>query len=301
MTALDFASFMQQCRESVDLALKTFVPAAPEAGQTLVDAMNYSLFNGGKRVRPILAYASALAVGKANTRTCDGIHAVASALEAVHAYSLVHDDLPAMDDDDLRRGKATCHIAYDEATAILAGDALQTFAFDVLSEATSLSAETRLKLVSTLAKASGAEGMVLGQSIDLNAVNQTLSLAELERMHAHKTGALIRASVQMGAIATEQASATQLKALDSYASAVGLAFQVQDDILDVVADTATLGKPQGSDQSNNKPTYVSLLGLEAAQAKADSLHQQALAALSIFDARANHLRALSAYIVQRSH
>jgi len=301
MSSVEFTLFMQQCRQSVDKALNTLMPTAPKAGQTLIDAMSYSLFNGGKRVRPILAYASALAVGESSAQAGDGLHAVASALEAVHAYSLVHDDLPAMDDDDLRRGKATCHIAYDEATAILAGDALQTFAFDVISQAESLNAETRLQLVSTLAKASGAEGMVLGQSIDLNAVDQTLSLPELEMMHAHKTGALIRASVQMGAIATEQASPEQLKALDTYASAIGLAFQVQDDILDVVADTATLGKPQGSDQNSNKPTYVSLLGLEAAQEKADNLHQKALEALSTFDARADHLRSLSAYIVQRGH
>ena len=301
MSSVEFAHFMQQCRQNVDQALKNLMPTIPEAGQTLVGAMSYSLFNGGKRVRPILAYASALAVGEANAQVGDGLHSVASALEAVHAYSLVHDDLPAMDDDDLRRGKATCHIAYNEATAILAGDALQTFAFDVISQAESLNAETRLQLVSALAKASGAEGMVLGQSIDLNAVDKTLTLPELEMMHAHKTGALIRASVQMGAMATEQASTAQLRALDVYASAIGLAFQVQDDILDVTAKTKTLGKPQGSDEQLKKPTYVSLLGLNGAHIRANDLKDQALESLTKFPENANLLRKLATYIVDREH
>ena len=281
----------------VDEALKTRLPSVPQAGQRLVNAMEYSLFNGGKRVRPILAYAAAYALGNKTSN----LDAVACALEAIHAYSLVHDDLPAMDDDDLRRGKATAHIAFDEASAILAGDALQTLAFECLSQAPGLSADTRLELIQCLAQASGATGMVLGQSIDLNAVDQDLDLDQLRLMHAHKTGALIRASVQMGALATEQASPAQIEDLCRYADAIGLAFQVQDDILDVIADTDTLGKPQGSDEASNKPTYVSLLGLEAAKTKAQALHQHALDALANFDHRADHLRALSAYIVERSH
>ncbi len=288
---------MASCRREVDTALKALLPTIPSAGQRLVDTMEYSLFNGGKRVRPVLAYASAHALGGNSSN----LNAVACAVEAIHAYSLVHDDLPAMDDDDLRRGKATAHIAFDEASAILAGDALQTLAFDCLSHAPNLSADTRLELIQCLSKASGAEGMVLGQSIDLNAVDQALNLDELKLMHAHKTGALIRASVQMGALATEQAKPQQIADLGRYADAIGLAFQVQDDILDVIADTDTLGKPQGSDEASNKPTYVSLLGLEAAKAKAQGLHQQALEALSDFDHRADYLRALSAYIVERSH
>lgn len=300
MNSQEFSAFLRVCRDDVDSALLTVLPEVPVAGKRLSEAMKYSLFNGGKRVRPILAYAAALATSE-NLQNRDHIHPVACAVEAIHAYSLVHDDLPAMDDDELRRGKPTCHIAYDEATAILAGDALQTLAFEALTQASTLTAQTRLRLIKQLAKASGAEGMVVGQSIDLNAVDQTLSIGELELMHAHKTGALIRASVQMGAIASEQASPTQILALGNYADAIGLAFQVQDDILDVTADTATLGKPQGSDQASNKPTYVSLLGLNAAKVKAADLHQTALDALADFDHRADALRALSAYIVQRDH
>ena len=227
------------------------------------------------------------------------LNRVACALESLHSYSLVHDDLPAMDDDDLRRGKPTCHIAFNDATAILAGDALQTFAFELLSEADA-DAAVQLALVRQLAAASGARGMVLGQAIDLAAVDKRLDLEQLETMHRHKTGALIRASVSMGATAAG-ATHAQLTALDTYAAAVGLAFQVQDDILDVVADTETLGKQQGADIARNKPTYVALLGLEAARAKALELHQQALGALAGFGKSADHLRALSAYIIERGN
>jgi farnesyl diphosphate synthase/geranylgeranyl diphosphate synthase type II len=261
----------------------------------LRSAMRYSLFNGGKRVRPILAYASALAINpEQNLRLIDPI---AAALESLHSYSLVHDDLPAMDDDDLRRGKPTCHIAYNEATAILAGDGLQTLAFDYLSR-TDLPPDIQMELVKTLVAGSGVDGMVLGQAIDLSAVNQQLTLEQLENMHRHKTGALIRASVRMGAIAAG-ANKEQLNKLDNYAAAIGLAFQVQDDILDVTSDTATLGKQQGADIAHNKPTYVSLLGLEAAQEKAQSLYKDAINSLNGFDDSANHLRQLAAYIVER--
>lgn len=294
------ATFMTTCAQRVEQAL--LATALPTQDNTrLGEAMHYGLFGGGKRVRPILAYASALAVGETETEEqWQKVDAVACALEAIHAYSLVHDDLPAMDDDQLRRGQPTCHIAFNEATAILAGDALQTFAFELLCAAPTLTAEIKLQLLQQLVHASGRHGMVLGQALDLAAVEQALTLAQLEAMHRHKTGALICASVVMGATVAH-ASPSQLAALQTYADAVGLAFQVQDDILDVIADTSTLGKQQGSDIARNKPTYVSLLGLAAAQQKAQDLHQQALAALAEFDTRANWLRQLSAYIVTRTH
>ena len=297
----DFSQFVADCRHRVDSALQNLLPVTMGAGERLRDAMRYSLFNGGKRVRPILVYASGLAVGGALSPAQQAsLDTIACALECIHAYSLVHDDLPAMDDDDLRRGKPTCHIAFDEATAILAGDALQTLAFELLSEAPHLDDACKITLLQQLTRASGVRGMVLGQAIDLAAVNHQLDLTQLETMHRHKTGALISASVAMGAIACG-ADEPRLHALGTYAAAIGLAFQVQDDILDVITDTATLGKQQGADIARNKPTYVSLLGLDNARAKARELHQQALAALTEFDQRAEPLRALSAYIIERSH
>ena len=299
-TDLAFKDFASACRARVDAALDVFLPLDQDPTQ-LRDAMRYSLFNGGKRVRPTLAYASALAIS-ADALNTHGelLNRVACALESLHSYSLVHDDLPAMDDDDLRRGKPTCHIAFNQATAILAGDALQTFAFELLSEAETVDATIQIALIRQLANAAGVHGMVLGQAIDLAAVDKTIDLAQLENMHRHKTGALIRASVSMGATALG-ASAEQLNALDIYAAAIGLAFQVQDDILDVIADTETLGKQQGADIARNKPTYVALLGLEGARAKAQELHQQALAALNEFGDNADYLRALSAYIIERGN
>lgn len=297
----DFSQFVADCRQRVDSALQQLLPATQLPGERLRDAMRYSLFNGGKRVRPILVYASGFAVcDKLSAEQQSSLDLVACAVESIHAYSLVHDDLPAMDDDDLRRGKPTCHIAFDEATAILAGDALQTLAFELLSQAAYLTDSCKLALLQHLTRATGIHGMVLGQAIDLAAVNQQLDLAQLENMHRHKTGALIRASVAMGAI-TGGANTLQLRALDTYAAAIGLAFQVQDDILDVTTDTQTLGKQQGADVARNKPTYVALLGLDQARAKARELHQQALEALKDFDQRAEPLRALSAYIIERSH
>lgn len=292
----DFSQFTQACRARVDSALDHHLPLGEDPTQ-LRAAMRYSLFNGGKRVRPILAYAAALAIKpEADLALIDPI---AAALECLHSYSLVHDDLPAMDDDDLRRGKPTCHIAFNEATAILAGDGLQTLAFDLLTRA-DLPSQIQIQLVRQLTSGSGVGGMVLGQAIDLAAVDHQLDLAQLETMHSHKTGALIRASVAMGAIAAG-ADETQLAALDKYAAAIGLAFQVQDDILDVTGDTATIGKQQGADIARNKPTYVSLLGLDAAKAKATELHRQALDALHSFGANAAQLRQLASYIVERSN
>ncbi len=300
----NFSAFRKKCREDVDAALNTFLlEKSHKAIDTthLLNAMRYSLFNGGKRVRPILVYASALAVHSSALESQKKIlDRVACSLESLHSYSLVHDDLPAMDDDDLRRGKPTCHIAFDEATAILAGDALQTFAFELLSNISDVDSSTQVALIRQLACAAGVQGMVLGQALDLNAVGQDINIAQLETLHRHKTGALIRASVSMGATALN-ADRTQLAALDAYAAAIGLAFQVQDDILDVTTDTHTLGKQQGADIARNKPTYVSLLGLDSARKKARELHEQAVAALEGFGANAHYLRELSAYIIERNN
>lgn len=287
--------FIQQGQERIDQVLAAALSPVSGSDERLQQAMQYSLLSGGKRIRPILAYASAQAVADISS----AVDHVGCAVEAIHAYSLIHDDLPAMDDDDLRRGQPTCHIAFDEACAILAGDALQALAFEQLASAPEVSDSTRVNLIRELAAASGAAGMVGGQAIDLASVNQQPTLEQLQHMHTLKTGALIRASVRMGAIATGAVNAQQLNALSLYADAIGLAFQVQDDILDVVADTETLGKQQGADIALNKPTYVSLLGLEQAQQKAQQLHQTALNALSMFGQSADILRALSAYIIER--
>lgn len=279
--------------------MQHWLQAHTDDSADLMAAMRYSALNGGKRVRAMLVYGAAQAVAGQPTATDNTLDAVACALECLHAYSLIHDDLPAMDDDDLRRGKPSCHIAFNEAVAILAGDALQTQAFAILSSsALDLSAECQLRLVQELAQAAGAAGMVLGQAIDLAAVAHQLSQAELETMHRLKTGALIAASVRMGALAAG-ASDAQLAALEVYAACVGLAFQVQDDVLDVTADTATLGKPQGADAALDKPTFVTLMGLDEAKRYAELLHQQALAAISEFDQRADSLRSLSDYVIRR--
>lgn len=293
----NFHEYQTRCQQRIDQHLNQAVAFPDNGASRLHQAMAYSLFNGGKRVRPLLVYAAAHALGC----TPEIADAPAMAVELIHAYSLVHDDLPAMDDDDLRRGKPTCHIAFDEATAILAGDALQSEAFQVLINAVGLSPEQKIRQLDLLAKGSGALGMAAGQAIDLAAVGQQVDLVYLENMHNHKTGALIKASVLMGASCNSQVSQFQLDALSRYADAIGLAFQVQDDILDVTADTATLGKTQGADAAHNKPTYVSLLGLEGARHKATELHQQALAALAEFDEKAIWLRALADYIIRRAY
>ena len=262
--------------------------------------MRYSVIGGGgKRVRPVLVYAA----GKALNVAPEQLDACACAVEIIHAYSLIHDDLPAMDNDDLRRGRPTCHKAYDDATAILAGDALQALAFEILADdkALQVSADVRINMIKLLAQASGSIGMAGGQAIDLAAVGKDLKLEELENMHLLKTGALIRASVLLGAMCSPDVEQNKLDALDTYAHCVGLAFQIHDDVLDVTADTETLGKPQGSDEEQNKPTYPALLGLEGAKQRALDLHNRALAALEIFDESADVLRKLSAYIVERGH
>lgn len=294
----DLDGYQRACQARVNARMDHWLKQQNGLAPRLVEAMAYATFNGGKRVRPVLAYAAAEALGGRQ----DMVDDIAAALEMVHSYSLVHDDLPAMDDDDLRRGKPTCHIAFDEATAILAGDALQCLAFEVLARSDKpLPAEIRLQLIEALASASGTRGMAGGQALDLAAEGKTLTLEQLETIHIHKTGCLIRASVRMGALTVAGASTRQLAALDAYAHAIGLAFQVHDDVLDVIGDTATLGKQQGSDQALAKATYPAILGLDAAQALARSLCDQAQAALADFDQRAEPLRALARYIVSRQH
>ena len=293
------SSYQAECQARVDAALETLFAAPSTELQRLYAAMRYSVMNGGKRVRPLLAYAACQALGA----PAEQANGAACAVELIHAYSLVHDDLPAMDDDDLRRGQPTTHKAFDEASAILAGDGLQSLAFSALLDPvlSPQADDIRLDMVQTLAKAAGPAGMVGGQAIDLGSVGKRLDQQALEYMHRHKTGALIEASVRLGALASARADRTRLDALQAYAQAIGLAFQVQDDILDIESDTATLGKRQGADIARDKPTYPALLGLDAAKAYAFELRDQALVALEGFDENAEPLRALARYIVERRH
>jgi geranylgeranyl diphosphate synthase type II len=291
------AAYQATSQKRVNAALETLLIAPRPELARLYEAMRYSVINGGKRVRPLLAYAACEALGGAPEQA----NGAACAVELIHAYSLVHDDLPAMDDDDLRRGQPTTHKAFDEACAILAGDGLQSLAFTALldEQFSPQDAQTRLNMASTLALAAGPAGMVGGQAIDLGSVGLKLDQAALEYMHRHKTGALIEASVKLGALASGRAAEAELKSLHAYAQAIGLAFQVQDDVLDVESDTATLGKRQGADIARDKPTYPALLGLEAAKAYALELRDQALHALQSFGPGADPLRELARYIVER--
>jgi len=292
----DFATWMRAQGARTEAALDAALPSRDTIPHTLHEAMRYAVLGGGKRVRPLLVHAAGEVAGAA-PEACD---AAACAVEMIHAYSLVHDDMPCMDDDDLRRGRPTVHKAYDEATALLVGDALQTQAFIVLAQTPALGAEARLKLVAELAHASGSVGMCGGQAIDLQNVGLAMSRDALEGMHRMKTGALLRASVRMGALCGS-IDPDGLAALDRYSAAVGLAFQVVDDILDVTADTATLGKTAGKDAANDKPTYVSLLGLDAARELASQLRTDAHEALAGFGARAGRLAELADLIVLRSN
>ncbi|MBY4948779.1 polyprenyl synthetase family protein [Cupriavidus respiraculi] len=291
-----FDTWMQAQAARTEGALAAALPPAGTLPARLHEAMRYAALGGGKRIRPLLVHAAGELTG-ADATACD---AAACAVEMIHAYSLVHDDMPCMDDDDLRRGRPTVHKAYDEPTALLVGDALQTQAFAVLVEAPGLEAPARLRLVGELARASGSLGMAGGQAIDLQHVGLAMTLEELETMHRMKTGALLRASVRMGALCGSVDEAG-LAALDRYAAAIGLAFQVVDDILDVTADTATLGKTAGKDAEHDKPTYVSLLGLDQARALAATLRTQAHDALAAFDGRAGRLAELADLIVLRTH
>ena len=293
-----FVELLKSYQQRVDIALISLLPSEEGSTTQLPAAMKYAVTNGGKRVRPVLAYATGIALNIPLAR----VEVAAAAVEMMHAYSLVHDDLPAMDDDDLRRGKPTCHKAFDEATAILAGDALQALAFTVLAlnPDNDVSDSAKLQMVRILGEASGADGMAAGQSIDLESVGRSLTLKELENMHNHKTGALIKASVLLPAMLSPQIDSAMLNRLNDYAGAVGLCFQIVDDILDVVSDTETLGKTQGADIALNKPTYPALLGLEGARAHAQNMHENALASIHDLGNDFDELRMLSSYIVERT-
>ena len=279
-----------------DHALAQALPAEHQPPVELHRAMRYAVLGGGKRLRPLLVYAAGIAL-HANL---DALDAAACAVEFIHAYSLVHDDLPAMDDDALRRGRPTCHIVFGEAMAILAGDALQALAFEILADATDIdNADTRLRMLQVLGRACGAEGMAGGQAFDLAAVGHRLSLDELERMHDYKTGALIRASVMLGALASGCRDAVTLDALDRFGRAVGLAFQVRDDILDVEGEAAVIGKTQGKDAAADKPTFVSIIGMDASRHRLDELVGEALAAVEPLGERGKTLAALARFAVER--
>ncbi len=288
--------FLETCRVRVDAELDRCIERNA-ASERLQEAMRYSVLGGGKRIRPALCLAAAKAVGQAGDQ---GLTPACS-VELIHAYSLIHDDLPAMDDDELRRGRPTTHIAFDEATAILAGDALQTLAFGLLANNSEGSVEVRLAMIQELARASGSLGMVGGQAIDLESVGKTLSLSQLETMHRHKTGALIEASVRLGALTAPSVSEAALTDLTAYARALGLAFQVQDDLLDIEGDTEVIGKPQGSDAARAKPTYPALLGVAGAREHLAALLSSALESLRAFGPEADPLRAMADYVVARTH
>ncbi len=290
-------AYMATCQERVEAALQRALPPENTLPARLHQAMRYSALSGGKRVRPLLVYAAGQAVGVPPER----LDMPACAVELIHAYSLVHDDLPAMDDDDLRRNQPTCHKAFDEATAILVGDALQTLAFQVIccGDDTQTDAGTRLKMLEILTRASGSRGMAGGQAIDLESVGKELNLAELEILHIHKTGALIRAAVRLATQLNPTAGEDKIQALDRYAKCVGLAFQIRDDILDVEGETEILGKTQGKDRAQDKPTYPALLGLNGAREKAQELLQESLQCLERFDAEADPLRWIADYIIGR--
>jgi farnesyl diphosphate synthase len=297
VSATDFDAWSRQVATHVERALAEFLPARDIAPSRLHDAMRYSTLGGGKRVRSMLVYAAG-ELARAPERR---LEVAASAVEMIHAYSLIHDDLPCMDDDVLRRGKPTCHVEFDEATALLAGDALQSLAFQLLAEhALAEDPKAQLAMLHLFAVACGSRGMAGGQAIDLEAVGRALTLPELEYMHILKTGALIRASVLLGGHCGGGLARDELDRLDRYGKCVGLAFQVVDDILDEEGDATTLGKTAGKDKAAGKPTYTSLLGLPQAKDLAAELYRQALDVLQPFGARANRLTDLAGFIVRRS-
>lgn len=295
---IPFTGWMNLIQQRTEQALEHFLPAESIAPERLHSAMRYTTLGGGKRVRPLLVHAAGQLVGADPAK----LDVPACALEMIHVYSLVHDDMPCMDDDVLRRGKPTVHVAYDEATALLVGDALQTQAFSLLSrhDEHSLPPALALEMVRILAQAAGSRGMAGGQAIDLASVGKELSITELEFMHIHKTGALIRAAVLMGALCGGALDITTRDKLDHFGKLIGLLFQVVDDILDTQADTATLGKTAGKDAANHKPTYVSLLGLSQARELANDLRDQAFATLQSFGDRATRLQELTHFITARS-
>lgn len=297
MTDTHLKTFLDTCGQRIEAALNSWLPPEQIPPARLHQAMRYAVLGGGKRVRPTLAYATAEAIGLLP----EDVNTIACAVELIHAYSLIHDDLPAMDDDDLRRGRPTCHKVFGEAIAILAGDALMTLAFLVLARDDALpgGAKARLAMIDTLAWAAGSRGMAGGQAMDLDAEGRDIDLTTLENIHIHKTGALIRASVRMASLADPGLAPDLAERLDHYAKCLGLAFQIRDDILDIEAPTAILGKTKGKDQAQDKATYPALMGLEAARQAATDLVKEALASLDPFDAKADPLRWLAGYIVQR--
>lgn len=298
----EFHDQLQAFHQRSDRALLGYIAPLPFNDGQMVGAMRHGALLGGKRLRPFLVYATGQMFGL----SLENLDAPAAAVECIHAYSLIHDDLPAMDDDDLRRGQPTCHIKFGEANAILAGDALQTLAFSILADADmpDVALRDRLSMISELAKASGVAGMCGGQSLDLEAEGKQIDLLALEQIHRHKTGALISAAVRLGALAAGERGRAAIPELDRYAAAIGLAFQVQDDILDVVGETEKIGKRQGSDQQLGKSTYPALLGLDSAKLKAWDLYQEALAALESLATQSYNtapLRALANFIIERDN
>ena len=294
----DFSKRIQVYQESVENALDRWLPESSIQPEILHEAMRYSVLGDGKRIRPVLVYAT----GEAFGLDLASLNGPACAVEIIHAYSLIHDDLPSMDNDDLRRGRPTCHKAYDEATAILAGDALQALSFHILAHDPDIRVNDgqRLDMINKLAVASGSRGMAGGQAIDLASVGKSLNIAELENMHIHKTGALIRVSAELGALSAENVDPELFNRISEYSKCIGLAFQIKDDILDIESDTETLGKPQGSDMAMNKPTYPNLLGLDGAKQAASELYDKAIASLEVMDGSADMLREIANYIVNRN-
>ena len=295
--ANELKAWQQKAQAQTELLLERFLPSENQVPHTLHEAMRYVTLGGGKRLRPLLV----LAASELGDADQNAVEQAMAAIEMVHVYSLVHDDMPAMDNDNLRRGKPTCHVKYDEATALLVGDALQTQAFDVLSRPTGLPAEHQIAMLSTLAKASGSLGMAGGQAIDLANVGKAMNQAQLEQMHSLKTGALIRAAVVLGALACPDLDSDDVRTLDNYAAKLGLAFQIIDDVLDCEADTATLGKTAGKDSDNDKPTYVKLMGLQTARAYAETLTAEAAALLEPFGAKALRLNQLAQFVTARKN
>ena len=294
---IDFPAWLTATQAQAETAVERYLPTTSTGQDTLHEAMSYVSVGGGKRFRPLLVAAAA----RLGAAEAEALSQAMAAIEYVHVYSLVHDDMPEMDNDSLRRGKPTCHVQYDQATALLVGDALQTLAFDVLSRPVNLPAVQQLQRVQVLARASGSEGMAGGQGIDLANVGKDLSLAQLQHMHGLKTGALIRAAVALGGLSCSDVSASLLADLDVYADKLGLAFQVIDDVLDCEQDTATLGKTAGKDEEANKPTYVKLLGLEGARTQAISLAEEAKAAVATYGDAAAALLGLADYVIKRNH
>ena len=297
MQSSKFDIWQQQAQAQTEITLSRLLPSENLIDADLITAMRYCTLDGGKRLRPMLVLAAA-ELGNPDT---DAVEYALAAVECIHIYSLVHDDMPEMDNDSLRHGKPTCHIRYNQATALLVGDALQTMAFTFLSNPTALKPSRQLHMIQTLAKAAGCLGMAGGQAIDLEHVGKNIDQANLEHMHQLKTGALIRASVALGGLCCEDIEDTALTALDQYATKLGLAFQVIDDVLDYEQETNILGKTAGKDAQANKPTYVSLMGLSPARQYAKNLIGQSIAALDRFDQRAAHLRALAHFVIDRNH